>query len=484
VTNVTASKTRWSVDKIAVIILLISMAVRIGYLLMVLNQTSIQFLAENPFDTKRYMAIADAICNLSISGNFDVYWLGLGYGLFLAVLFSVSGKSLIFVLLFQILLSSISSVLIYKIGYLITRLRTLAVLAALVHIFSLTSVALSTSILSETVFFLCLLLLIYLFIRMNENPTPGKYIALALLVTYATFVRSVGQFIPFLVVAAVTLTPRSCFTITKRKLVRYTVISMAGALCLLTAWSFRNYVENKTFVVAGNGIGTAGWYLGTRVASDRSGSQTIVDFRNIFHREMEVIKNRPPTPRERNDWYTQKLWSQFTEDPVSFAQTYFSVVWENMTAADLTTRNQFPKYDEELKVYRGVIERYKISTVIICLSVLGFFFLLANGSRAPSILLGLLYIYFAFVSGFTYWQGSRIFFPAQASYAIFLASVVFFPMKYACHTMTKVNWAELASGIRKIGRRIAVSHIGYGRRYLDIPPARHHSCRPALHSHL
>lgn len=455
------------IEKIVLSILIISFAIRIGYLVIVLSQSPIAQIASFPPDTRRYIQLANDFYNLSISDESNLYMTGFGYALFIAAMFLVSGKSLLFALIAQTLLASFSTVILYKIGYLISRNRLLAVIAAGINATSFTSLGLSTSFLTETVFFFLLISSIYIFIKTTEKPTAKRYILLSILVAYAAFTRAVGQFIPLIFFAAVLLTPRRYFEVSKIKLVKYTVLSMMISIILMMAWAYRNYVVNDTFVLAGTGSGAAGIYLAARVAADRSDSLSVYGYRKRFREELAEWKNRSLTYGQINERFFQRLKTLFREDPISFINIYFHTVWENITVFDLYGHFRLPKYKKQLAYWTQLAVSYRITELMLCLSILGLFFLFYRGKVFAALLLALLYIYFVLLSGFTYWQGSRILYPAQASWALLIAAALFYPLSYAYRTSKYINWSKSLGYTRK-GIRLILGAAYYPNKFLSL----------------
>ncbi len=129
-----------------------------------------------------------------------------------------------------------------------------------------------------------------------------------------------------------------------------------------------------------------------------------------------------------NKWFIQKVKMLFNEDPVSFIGIYLSIALDNMIVPDYISWSRFPEHKQKLAYYSQ--RNYKINKIILGFTILGFIFLLINQKVFAAILLILLYVYFALISGFTYWQGSRIFYPAQVASAIFVASAIYYPSSF------------------------------------------------------
>ncbi|MCX6827816.1 MAG: glycosyltransferase family 39 protein [candidate division Zixibacteria bacterium] len=398
--------------------------------------------------------MADDFCNFTLHDESSLYMVGFGYSFFLSILFLLSGKALLFTLVCQIGVASLSTVFIYKIGRLISGRRLLGIIAAGLNSFSPTALSLNTSFLSETIFFACIVLSIYIYLKIVTNPSIGKYILLGILVAYATFTRSVGQFLPLVFVAAAITTPAKYIARPKKTLILSVILSMSLSSAIITAWAFRNYMVNDSFVVAGTGPGAAAIYLGTRVAADRSDTLSVLYFRDTFGKELANWRKDSLNSGNGNEWFIKKVKTLFNEDPSSFIRSFMSIVWENMMASDQLSRLRLPELKKKIVYYTQLGDIYKFNKIIFGLSIFGFILLLINRKVFAALFLLFLYIYFALISGFTYWQGSRIFYPAQTSWALFVASAIFYPIRYCNQIFIRVNWKAVGNRLSRMIKTI------------------------------
>jgi hypothetical protein len=258
-----------NIDKTAILIFTVAFVIRLAYLAIILQHSPIDKIASSPPDTVRYMNLAKDLADFQISNESNLYMVGFGYSLFLALLFLLSGKALLFTLICQIVVASVTTMLIYKIGCLIVRRRIFGIIASVINAISPTALSLNTAFLSETIFFACIVLSIYTYLKVITDPTIKKYILMGILIAYATFTRSVGQFLPIVFILAVVITPAKHFMVPKKRVILSIIISMSLALILIATWAFRNYLVNDTYVVSGTGPGAAAMYLGTSVLSQK-----------------------------------------------------------------------------------------------------------------------------------------------------------------------------------------------------------------------
>ncbi|MBN2227636.1 MAG: glycosyltransferase family 39 protein [candidate division Zixibacteria bacterium] len=406
---------------IMLILFVIAFGLRVGLLAVSLDQTSADYIAHHPSDSPEYVQLAEDIARLDISHENTLYMVGFGYALFLAGIFLISGHSLICGLIVQIILSSIATVLIYKIGLLLFRRPLIATIAAVLNAVSLTSVTLSLSILSDTLFFFLLTLTVYLYVQCFSRPKLSRLLLLAVIIALATFVRSVGQFLPVVLFVAALVIPARYFVQSKGRGILYIGITMALALMVISVWALRNYAVHGTFSVAGTGIEAAGKYLGARVAANASDSLSTGEYQELFRQEMTDNGSLTPSPKHRRDWYLARLSALFRADPILFVKTYVSIIGYNILAYDDNYHFRFPDYRHGLDTVVSWLRTCGINIMVFLLTLCGAAILFYRKEYSAVIPLGLFYLYFALLSGFTFWQGSRIFYPAQLAGACFLA---------------------------------------------------------------
>ncbi len=409
---------------VMLILFLLAFGVRFGMLTASLDQTSTEYIASHPSDSPEYIQLAEDFTRLDITHEHILYMVGFGYALFLAGAFLLSGHSLLFALIVQIILSSITTALIYKIGLVLFRRPPVAVIAALLNAVSLTGITLSISFLSDTLFFFLLTLAVYLYLHGLARPHLTRLLFLAITIALAAFTRAVGQFLPVVLFFATLLIPSRFFAESKVRGVTYIGITMALALMLISVWALRNYAVHDTFSVAGTGIEATGKYLGARVAANQSDSLTTGEYQDIFARELTGNGRPAPDPRQRRDWYLAKLTELFRADPMLFVKTYISIIGYNILAYDDNYHFRFPDYRRWFSKIISLLRQYGVNVIVLLLTMCGAAILVYRKDYFAVIPLIILYLYFAFLSGFTFWQGSRIFYPAHLAGCFFGATTL------------------------------------------------------------
>ncbi len=405
-------------DKTFWIITGVALSLRLIYWLIISTQSPIESLLSGPPDTVLYINIANGFSNFTIANEHYLYMTGFGYSAFLAALLLVSFKSYYFALTIQIIISALTAGLIYKIGETLTGNRTVGIVAGLINATSLTALGLSVMFLSESLFVFILCICILLFLKQIENPNLKRALILGALLALATFTRSVAQFLPLLFLIITLLIPQSSLKIAKRKIIIFTSVSVALTALLVGSWIIRNYKVHGTAVVAGTGLAAAGVYLGAKTIADKTPGLDFYAVRKNFEKELEEQNPDGITNKAENQYYLKVLKDLIANHPRKLFKAYTELVIENTLAADGMTEYLLRKNYDEIRELVRQPEKLYINYIPVIATIAGLIILFVSGRKPESIILAGIYAYFILTSGFTFWQGSRVCYPAQISWSI------------------------------------------------------------------
>ena len=278
---------------------------------------------------------------------------------------------------------------------------------------------------------------------------------MAFLMAYAVSVRAVAQLLPFLVIFVFLAIPQRFFPSAKKRILRGCLISMSVVILLMALWAYRNYQVEGLFAVAGTGPGAAAAYLGERVAAAESDSLSVRDYIIMFNRELkDWMSAGENTTRRYNEWCMKKIKELIKANPIAFAQAYLSTVWENVTAYDEFPQFRFPRYKSQFIHLTEVVRKCKIDKIVLCLTLIGIIVLIAQGKFLIGILFSAIYAYFALISGFTWGQGSRIFYPSQTTGALLLATGAYYSYLYAWNKFGYILYQKTMSFLSPYSRKI------------------------------
>ncbi len=350
-----------------VVVFYLALFLRFGWI------TGMFFRHISPFslfpDSERYRKISLYIQGKENAED-EMLFSGPGYGAFLALL---KNKEYL-ILRIQAILSAASCVLIMILAEMLFKNRKISLFAGVFSAFSLTSISLSASILTETLFFF-LLMLSLVFLRKN-------YLLSSFFLMLSVFVRPAVIFLPLILVFFL---PRW------RERIVYLLIFYIPVLL----WAGRNKAVHGFFTFSENGIRTASLYLAGEVLGD---------FGKVEDKGTSWEKHRRDVERVK----------ALFRHPVRTAYFYVKNVILNIFA-----RNEL--YEDEVKASR------KFMTPVFQYLWIAFFFALTiagikagwkEGRRETLFLLSI-YLYFALISGISFLQNSRLLFPAEPARVIF-----------------------------------------------------------------
>jgi hypothetical protein len=388
-------------------VFIVALVLRLAFVfVMGQQQTSAQVLGLFP-DSRRYQEGALYILGQNATGEGALLASGPGYAAFLAALFRIFGDSAWPVLATQVTLSALGCALIYLCARIaLPGSQAIPLLAGLIAAFSLTSISLSGSVLTESLFFavqagsLCCLLY-----GLSRNRWPA-FLAWGALAGAAVLIRPAALFwalAAFLAVALVLVTRP--FRL-ERCLLTKAAAGLCLALLIVAGWAGRNYAVHDRWTVADVGMTTARYYWVAATLAGVEGSD-VGSVRTRWQAGAGVDNG-------------QVVLDTLRRYPWPMAKTYLATVAANATATSFLQENQLPGYRALWDSRWPVRILFRAGLLLLILATVGLLALVWRSLMA--LLLGVTYIYFVFISGLTFWQGSRITYPAQMAGAIFAAA--------------------------------------------------------------
>ena len=218
------------------------------YFALMLTQIGSAGLFEVAPDCINYVNIARGFPSILFQPDRMLYTFGPGYGFFLSVFFLIFGQSGIPVLITQIILSSLSCVMMYKVARMLSGSYAVSIIAGIIAALSYTSISLSNIMLSDTVYFFFFLLSLILYLRALEKNNATDFVLSGLLVGYCILTRSIGQLwiIAMIVIAVAAYLHKKAtdkqLLITFRRYFKGPLISIVIATGIVLLWIVRNWI--------------------------------------------------------------------------------------------------------------------------------------------------------------------------------------------------------------------------------------------------
>lgn len=358
------------------------------------------------------------------TGEGSLMWNGPGYAAFLAAGFRIFGSSDLPVLILQVLISAAGCALVALIARQLFKSNAVATLAGLICAFSLTSISLSCLVLTDTLFFFLHALGLWCMITAFRTNHTRWFVVAALWVILSTYVRAVNQLWPAAFVMLALILPRGFLGGPRpRVLVN---ASFAFALCMagILIFCWRNYDRHGIFTFTTAGPMAARYYWTARTLASLDPDPQ-VNCRAVQQRMTAQNTARyGPQGASIAQYYRddmQVFRSALREHPIPMAKRFLISAYHNTTRGSQYHPMQLPQFTRLWDTLRPITQT-RAGQVVLVLAFLGAVSLLAGaGHRGAALILLLNYLYVTGISGMEFWQGSRICYPAQVSWAILVA---------------------------------------------------------------
>ena len=359
-------------------------------------------------DTNTYWAVATHLLDHHDNGQWALFRVGPGFGAILVGIRLLFGDNPIFAICFSMLMGILAPVAVYLLADILLGRRYLSLLAGVMAAVSFTSISLSTHILTDQTYFTiqCLSLAALAF---GLKRGGVRWFVLAGLGTgIAMLVRPTGQFWPLIFLILPLLIPLPEKYKSRRRF--WLQASLAGAVSLVIAlsWMTRNYAVEGVFTFGSNGVFTVRDCLWAQVESRRTGTH-IYDFRARWIKE---DGDRGPDLGEAYRLASKRINAAFREYPTEFAVAYWDNLIDNVLASNGYAERQLPLGVETIKTYNRAFSDW-IGWLLFGLTVLGLFVLARWKEWTTLLLLAVTYFHFTLLLGFSFWQGSRLHYPAE-----------------------------------------------------------------------
>jgi len=408
-----------------VVLFFTAFVIRLIYLIVVLANNDRTALSEMFADTAIYLRAADYLFGINTNGQYELYMVGAGYPFFLGACKAMFGNSFWPVLFFQVVLSSLSCVMICKIADLLLNNRLIAFVAGMISVLSITSISLSASLLTETLFFFLLTLSLYLFIKGLSSRRWRYFVTAGICGGLMVVVRSAAMFIPLIFIALVFLIPSPGNAGNIKLIFKRSLAAVLIMILMPSMWAVKNKISHDILTLSGTGIGAAKVYLTAQVLYSVSNrpSWEFTAYRDSLSRSSMTDFRAGEFKKAQSEAYDLVV-STFKRHPLEYFKKYFSNVWENVTAISSLQNNQLPALENYSGWFYPLRWGYQ-SPVMLILSLIGLAIIFRKNIKT-ALALGLFLMYFGLLSGVTFWQGSRIFYPAQVVQTILAATTLVF----------------------------------------------------------
>ncbi len=390
------------------------------------DQAGTQQVMDNCFDCRLYMTMAQAVAEGTIENENGFFYFGPGYASFLALNNILFKGQVVPIIVVNIILSSLSCLLIYLLSMMLTRSYPISIVASSLAAVSYTSIVLSCIVMSDTFYFFMSLIALTIYLKALSSNRWILFIAAGILVAITILTRSVGQFWPLaMIVIAIAYRwrgkkSRFPHEFSRSGIIGRVAIAVVIPLTVMAVWMSHNYRENGVFTLAiTSANGPANVAAVTLERRDGISSQTIMqgwleDYRLGLDK---------PNLSLGEIYSAYQMHAREVIDSLGWevGKTYVLLVWENLTEISYLHRVLIPDLYYILVPLEHKIIDNGLNLICFFLSLIGFVILIIRHRYRIAVILGTVYVYYASMIGFFRWQGSRYFFPGQIAWDILVA---------------------------------------------------------------
>ena len=434
-----------------IFIFMLAVILRLTLLAASNNQAGIQQVFDNSPDSIEYMNMARSIASGSDEHEFSFFVFGPGYAYYLALTNIVFGGRLGPTIVLNIIVSSLSCLLIYLFAMMLLRSYAVAIVAALLAALSYDSITLSCYLLSDTIYFAIFLSGLLLYLKALDSGAWKYFIFAGILTGLAILIRSIGQFWPVMMIIiaiASAYTPRKDFFTARfgrKRLFSKVAVTVAIVLAIVSIWLIRNYsvhgVPTLAFTSAGGPANIANQtiarleklpYEKVKGRVLQIEARWVEDYLNTTGQaEISLGDRFRVYSRESRQIIDSLKWEA--------VKTYLLLTWENVNEINYLHRHLLPKYKRWMIRAEYVIKDYRLNYLNFVLSMIGLGILLWQRRFKIAVVLGSVYFYYVAMVGFTRWQGSRLFLPAQIAWAVLIAVTLIWAYRMFGHLLEVIR---------------------------------------------
>ena len=418
---------RVSFSRIEIVIFVAALVLRLVFMAAMITDLGSNHLTDKYPDPIKYIRAGDYMFGGDAEGKIDLYLVGPGYPFLLGLAKLIIGPIYWPIILLQIILSAISCVLVFRLAKILLDNKYIAVVSGLLLAISMTSITLANAIASETLFFFLMVLTLYLFFKYLPEKRWWPVILVGVIGGLTVLTRSVFMFYPVLLIIFALIFIGFMHIAEKKRMVLNAIVCAAIIVAISASWGLRNYEKHDTFTISATGLLAAKTYLTSKVFVEgerQKPERTVVIRDSVFQAALHDFENN--RYRENRQESIDYIYITFKRFPGLFIKQYFRIVLYNVTAISSLQNILVPSWKKTFNAFDEYVHRGYDDPAYIAFALIGFAVLWRKNRGVAAILL-LNVFYFAFLSGVTFGQGSRIFYPALATESILVGtSLIFF----------------------------------------------------------
>lgn len=406
-------------------VLLVSLLARLILFGLMLGYVDTELMQKATPDVGNYFAAADAIRNHLNFHSDRVLIFGPGFPVFLALMQSITLDPR-FIIIVQILIASLASALVADLAWQLTKRPDLALVAGLLHALSVTSLALSNILLSDTLYFGLLAGGLSLYLRGLQTGKLSYFMPAALLFGIGPLVRSVGLnfFGPLIFITLVWYWPiKGTSWKTVRSKLALPLACLLSGLIIVGGWMTRERTFQEPPL--SYAVHAAEFKVTAKARSYINGT-TYEHEKELLYRDLDSLR-----PLYHQSFYKPHMIVADREmaelaigHPFALVVTVLTNAWENCNNNWNHLQNSFPPLRPKIDSVTRAMDRNWLQYRVTVLSAIGLIILWHQRKYRVAIILVMIAGYFGLMTGFTLDQGNRIFYPGMVGWSILCAVAI------------------------------------------------------------
>ena len=399
----------------------LALILRLAYLWLGTREQSLSDMSMWANDTGNYLSAASFWLSGDPAGAQALLLAGPGYSLVLAVFQTLFAGAVLWpALLLNLLFGCAAPVVVYLLAVELTGRRAEALGAGLIAAASVTSLSVSTSILSDQPFFTLHALSLLWFVLGWKNNCTRWFVLAGMTAGVATWIRVMGQVWPVVFLFIATLVALLESSPSNWMRWRRSLWTPGILLVLILGWSSYNYSRHGLFTLTSNGARSAWLYLGARALSMNTPGLDVETARDQISAELERVAGPEHSEVAMYRYSAERITELGREHPGWLVRAFAHNVKENLQESNYDLYRQLPQCKSALDVFTRQA-RDHLNEGAFFGALIGIFLLMKERNHLAWITLGATLAVFTLITGFSFWQGSRLHYPAEMAWSILLS---------------------------------------------------------------
>jgi 4-amino-4-deoxy-L-arabinose transferase-like glycosyltransferase len=401
---------------------LLALALRETYLLAALAKLDLATIAMVAPDSTVYVKLGDYFLTGNTEAIRHLLVAGPGYPAVLTVLAWVFGTGPWPPVMLNVLLAAASPLAVYLLAETLFGRRSVAVIAGLYTALSFTGISLSTSILTDQPYYTLQAFALLVFLAgLKGGRSRWWFLSAGLLAGTATLIRSMGQLWPYLFLAMAAFHLLYLARPRNWRLLARSLWTPAIMLVLILSWSAFNHSRSGMFTFTTNGVRATWAYIAAAAVAEHTPGGSIDSVRAAWSAEvLSPTDGQPPTEAVVQERMKAGIFAVLKQHPMWFLGSFLDKVWINIREPNYYADAQVP-HGAKLWGFLKWFSHDWINPILFALSLISLWVLAVQKRWESLFVLGMTYAFFTLLTGFSFWQGSRLHYPAEMAWAILVA---------------------------------------------------------------